>query len=109
MLILPYNISFLYGTEPDSSFNSNFEALRSYINKTAVVKDGEIYISLPDTSVDYTYEHNTYNVGFWLLNQNKLKRLGLLSKERIDKLRQIDVNKIVNKNGYDEMVNTTAV
>ena len=107
MLILPYNISFLYGPEPDSSFNSNFEALRSYINKTAVVKDGEIYISLPDTSVDYTYEHNTYNVGFWLLNQNKLKRLGLLSKERIDKLRQIDVNKIVNKNGYDEMVNTT--
>lgn len=107
MVIIPYNISFVYGTEPDYSFNSNFDALKAYINQSSVVKNGDIYISLPDTSVDFTYEHNTYNVGFWLLNQNKLKQLGLLSKERIDKLRQIEVNKIVNKNGYEEMVNTT--
>ena len=107
MVILPYNISFLYGSEPDYSFNSNFEALRSYINNNAVVKGQDIFITLPDTSVDYTYEHNTYNVGFWLLNQNKLKRLGVLSQERIDKLRQIDVNKIVNKDGHDEYMQTT--
>lgn len=107
MVILPYNISFLYGSEPDYSFNSNFEALRSYINNNAVIKGQDIFITLPDTSVDYTYEHNTYNIGFWLLNQNKLKRLGVLSQERIDKLRQIDVNKIVNKDGHDEYMQTT--
>ena len=107
MVILPYNITFLYGAEPDSSFNSNFEALSSYINQSAVYKNDNLYISLPDTDVDYIYDHNTYNVGFWLLNQNKLKRLGVLSQDRIDKLRQIEVSKIINKNGYDETINTT--
>ena len=106
MMILPYNVSYLE-EESEYTFNTNFNALSSYINQSAIVKDGTIFINLPDTNTDYTYDRYTYNIGFWVLKQYKLRCLGVLSQDRIDKLRAIPVVKKAFIDGYEQTLNTT--
>lgn len=104
MLVIPYNISYV-GTEPEYSFNTNFSALCDYINKSATIKNNKLYINLPDTGTDYTYERFTYNIGYWMYNQLRLRHLGLLSDNRINKLRSISVQKTDGINAFTTTVN----
>ena len=59
ILVLPYNIAYL-STEPDYSFNTNYDALKSYINESATIKGADLYVNLPDINTDYNYDRYTY-------------------------------------------------
>lgn len=90
MLILPYNVTYV-GKDTDFVFSENYEALRQYVNDKALFKNDILYTELPSIDTDYTIKNKTYNIGYFMYNQIKLKMLGLLSKDRYDKLRKLPV------------------
>lgn len=104
ILVLPYNIAYL-STEPDYSFNTNYDALKSYINESATIKGADLYVNLPDINTDYNYDRYTYNIGYWMYNQIRLRKFGLLSSDRINKLRSIPVVKKTEIKTYNTTIN----
>ena len=104
ILILPYNIAYL-NTEPDYSFESNYNALKAYINESATIKGTDLFVNLPDINTDYNYNRYTYNIGYWMYNQIRLRKFNLLSDERINKLREIPVIKKTDVKTYNTTIN----
>ena len=104
ILVLPYNIAYL-NTEPDYSFESNYNALKAYINESATIKGTDLFVNLPDIDTDYNYNRYTYNIGYWMYNQIRLRKFNLLSDERINKLREIPVIKKTDVKTYNTTIN----
>ena len=65
----------------------------------------DLYVNLPDIDTDYNYDRYTYNIGYWMYNQIRLRKFGLLSSDRINKLRNIPVIKKTKLKTYDTTIN----
>jgi hypothetical protein len=101
MVILPFKCEFV-GEESDSVWNKNFEMLVSYMQDSLTVNtDGNIEIQVPTMYSIYKKRGMVYNVGSWLYSQYRMNHLGLLSNDRIDKIKKI----ILNKYTYDDAGN----
>jgi hypothetical protein len=81
--------------------------ITKYIQDSLVVTDGKISIQVPTMDGEIEYNGLVYNVGAWLYTQIRMNYLGLLSKNRIAKLKKISLYKYE----YDEagnIINTYA-
>ena len=92
IIIMPFRCDYI-GKESDESFNLNYEVLNDYLQKTAENRNGELYISIPTLETEWEYNHMVYNVGGWMYAQIKKFNLGILSEERINKLRYLTIYK----------------
>lgn len=93
MIILPFKVEYV-GIEPSSHFNIMYEATKSYIQDSLSTNDnGDVVITVPGINEVYEYNGMIYNIGSWLYTQLRYEYLGILSKERINKLKKIDVIK----------------
>lgn len=101
MVILPFKTEFI-GEESDDIWFKNYEMLRNYMQDTLHINENnKIEISVPTMYSIYKYRGMVYNVGSWLYTQLRMIHLGLLSDDRISKLKRI----ILNKYTYDESGN----
>lgn len=91
MLVIPFNITYV-GVESDYLFNLHLTAFRKYIEESGRLVDGKLRINIPTIKDDYYYDNIDVNVGMWMINQNRLRYLGLLPKDRFDRLRAVNVN-----------------
>lgn len=104
MLIMPFKCEFL-AEEPDWLFDVNYNAFCKYIQDTSYIKEDKLYILSPTLDTEYDYNNTMYNVGGWAYAQIKRYGLGLLSNDRINKLRYISVFKYIY-NDYGDIVDS---
>lgn len=102
LLILPFNINYI-SKDTDKVFNMYYNAYCKYMNDNAFIKNNKIYVSVPDINDQYKYNGIYLDIGWWLITQLKLNYLGLLSEDRLKKLKNISVNKYVY-NEFNEIV-----
>lgn len=101
IIILPYKVEFI-GEESDYIWNTYLDMFTRYMQDSLHTdSDSNIIISVPDMYSIYKYKGMIYNVGSWLYSQLRMEYLGLLSKDRVDKLKKITLNKYT----YDEAGN----
>lgn len=92
MVILPFKTEYI-GIESDSHFNMMYDITKLYIQESLTTNNGKIIITIPGISEIYEYRGMVYNIGAWIYTQLKYEYLGLLSDDRIAKLKKIDVVK----------------
>ena len=98
-IILPYRCEFI-GNDTDEQFDLHYNAFCEYIQNTSYFKGKRFFVASPTLQTAHAFNGMLFNVGGWAYTQMKLKGLGMLSEDRIDKLRQIPVYKILyNENG----------
>lgn len=100
IVTLPFAVGFV-GTETDDEFNCNYNALQLYMQDSLVVRDGKQYINVPTLEGEYQIGNIIYPVGAWMYKQNKLYHLGVLSEDRVSKLKKMMLYTKV----YDEVTN----
>lgn len=93
----PFKCSFI-GHEPDDIFQIRYEALVDYIQSTVQYNGSKYTIKRPLLNTSYEFKYQMFNIGAWAYTQMKQYKLGILSEDRIDKLRNIKINLI----SYDE-------
>ena len=105
LVILPFTCEFI-GEEPDWLFNLNYNAFAEYLQQTSYIKpSGEFAIKSPTLDTEYEYNHMMFNVGGWVYSQIKRYSLGLLSEDRVSKLRSFIVYKNI-RNDYGVIIDT---
>lgn len=93
MVVLPFAVDYI-GNESDSHFDMMYEVTKSYIQDSLYITDsGDVKIIIPGIDEMYEYRAMVYNVGAWLYTQLKYHKLGLLSQDRIEKLRRFNIVK----------------
>ena len=100
MMILPFKVEYI-GYEPDIYFDQYLEMLTKYMQDSLVVVDGRATIQVPKMNGEIQYNGLIYNVGAWLYTQIRLNYLGLLSKDRVARMKKI----ILYKYEYDDVGN----
>lgn len=99
IIILPFKVDFI-GYESEYIWNNNYEMLKSYIQDSLHVNENNnIEINVPTMYSIYKKNRMVYNVGAWMYSQIKMYKLGMLSNDRINKLRRINVSKYIYNNG----------
>lgn len=95
IVIMPFKCDYT-GNEDNYLFELNYQALVNYLQETSIVENNEeLYIQIPTLETEWEYNHMMFNVGGWMYTQIKKNYLGLLSEERINKLRYIPVYKYI--------------
>lgn len=95
IVILPFKCDYI-GEESDISFDLNYLALCNYLQETAEVKENStLYLAVPTLETEWQYKNMLFNVGGWLYAQIKKYYLGMLSNERVQKLKNITVYKYI--------------
>ena len=92
IIIMPFKCEYL-GEESDILFDFNYKALNDYLQSTLEIDGDNIYIYSPTLETEHKYNNAMVNVGGWLYSQIKRFKLGVLSEERINKLRYITLYK----------------
>lgn len=100
IILYPFRMEYV-GHESEYTFNIRYATLQDYLQSSLNVRDGHVFIMSPTLETEHEYNHTLFNVGGWAYEQMKLYHLGLLSDERIAKLRKIPLNKME----YDEYGN----
>ena len=100
LMVLPFKCDYV-GNESDASWICNYNAFVKSIQDSLTVRNDKIYINVPNMDSEYEYRGMVYNTGAWLYSQIKLNYLGLLSKERVNKLKKITITRYI----YDEIGN----
>lgn len=99
IVIMPFKCEYI-GEETDYSFNANYEALTNYLQDNCYIdSNNELYLNIPTMETVYKYNQYPVNVGGWMYYQIKRYHLGLLSEDRIKKLRYIPVFKYLRDSG----------
>lgn len=100
IVLLPFKIDYI-GVETNISFENNYNALFEYLKlNTTIDSNNVMKIKVPTMDTEFHYNNMDYSIGYWLYNQIRLFSLGVLQKERIDKLKKINLIKyIYNENG----------
>lgn len=103
MVILPFKAEYI-GVEPDSIWQKNYEMFCNFLQDSLHIIDDngneKIVIDVPTMYSIYKKRGMVYNVGAWLYTQLYINHLGLLSDERISKLKKINlVRNIYDKAG----------
>ena len=94
IVVMPFKCEYI-AEESDYSFNSNYEALTNYLQDNSYIENNELYVHIPTMESVYRYNQYPVNVGGWMYYQIKRYHLGLLSEERIRRLRYIPVFKYI--------------
>lgn len=98
LLILPFKINYI-SKDSDKIFNLYYNAYCKYMNDNAFIDNNKIYASVPNINDQYKYNNIYLDIGWWIITQLKLNYLGLLSDDRLTKLKNIAINKnIYNEN-----------
>lgn len=93
MVILPYRMEFI-GEENDAIWDKNLEMLTGFLQDSLIVNENnKIQITVPTMFSIYKHRKMIYNVGAWLYAQLRMIYMGLLSQDRIAKLKRIILNK----------------
>ena len=91
MIILPFDIDYM-GEESESYFSMMLSITKKYIQDVFIPSSLNIF----DINTIYNYRGMIYNIGGWLYSQLRNYHLGLLSNNRISKLKNTNVI-----NGHD--------
>ena len=104
IVVMPFRCEYI-AEESDYSFSTNYEALTNYLQDNSYIENDELYIHIPTMEAVYRYNQYPVNVGGWMYYQIKKYHLGLLSEDRIHKLRYIPVFKYIRDSNM-AIVNT---
>lgn len=91
IMVLPFNIDYI-AEEDSDTFDNNFRALENYLNDDTT-KDGYSRINVPTKDTIHFYNGHSYSLGAWIFKQHKYRKLGMLSKDREDRLSNISIMK----------------
>lgn len=100
IMILPFKVEYI-GYEDDTYFDQYLEMLTMYMQNSLVVKDGKATIQVPKMDGEIQYNGLVYNVGAWLYTQIRMNYLGILSEDRVSRMKKITLYKYE----YDEVGN----
>ena len=101
MVILPFKTEYV-GEEPEDIWQKNYEMFYNFLQDSLHVNELErIEIEVPTMYSIYKKRGMVYNVGSWLYTQLYMNHLGLLSDDRVKKLKKINLI----KNTYDQSGN----
>ena len=90
--ILPFKVDFL-GVEPDMHFDMMYEITKLYLQDSLRVINGRPIITTPAVHDVYECRKMVYPVGAWLYTQLKYYKLGMLSEDRIKRLKKFEIIK----------------
>ena len=101
MVILPFGIDYT-GEESESHFNMMLSITKKYIQDIF----NESSLNTFDINTNFEYRCMPYDVGGWLYTQLRNYHLGLLSNNRISKLKNVNVNNygILDTRSYDNKI-----
>ena len=102
--ILPFKINFI-GTESAEHFDMMYDITRRYIQDSLVINNKRLSITIPSVDEVYEYRKMVYNVGAWLYNQLRYHKYGMLSQDRISKLKKMEITK-VDRDASDNIIST---
>ena len=114
MMIIPFHVSYI-SIESDYQFDKYFEYICAFINESAKVRlvNGvkRLVINIPRISDVYvTDDGEEIQVGVWYYNQLRAYYIELLSEDRQEKLRRINITKTnYNPDGTIDRVYSTPV
>ena len=98
MIILPFKTEYI-GIESDDIWNMNYNMLHSFLQKSLFINnDDKIEINVPNLNSIHTHRGMVYNVGAWMHTQLYMRHLGLLSDDRINKLKRMILTRITYDN-----------
>lgn len=101
MVVLPFKTEYV-GTESDDIWNKNYEMLKGFLQDSLHMnEDDKIEIEVPTMYSIYKKRGMIYNVGAWMYTQLYMNHLGLLSSDRISKLKRMVLTRIT----YDDAGN----
>ena len=101
IVILPFKVEYV-GEESDDIWNKNYNMLLNFLQDSIRMNDnGKIEIDVPDMYSVYKKRGMVYNVGAWMYTQVYMNYLGLLSAERVNKLKRMILTRII----YDDSGN----
>ena len=98
LLILPFKAEFI-GEESDYIWNTNYNMLHNYLQDSLHMNEiDKIEIDVPNINTIYKHRGMVYNVGAWMHTQLYMRHIGLLSDDRINKLKRMILTKITYDN-----------
>lgn len=104
LVTLPFACDYI-GEESDELFDLNYRALVESLQESSEVIANDLYIKVPTFEGEYEYDNMLFNVGGWLYIQIKKYYLGVLSEDRVNKLRKIAIYKYT-KDSLGNVINT---
>ena len=103
MVILPFKVEYV-GLESDDIWNKNYDMLCSFMQDSLHINENnKIEIEVPTMYSIYKKRGMVYNVGAWMYTQIYMNHLGLLSPDRISRLKRIILTKITYDNSGNEL------
>ena len=108
LIVLPFQCDYV-GNETDAVFNAYYAALNEYLQGTLNVdSNGKTTIKIPTLETQYEYNNAIYNIGGWMYSQIKKNHLGVLSSDRVNKLKKVSISKF-NYDSYGNVINANNV
>ena len=108
LIVLPFQCDYV-GNETDAVFNAYYAALNEYLQGTLNVDaNGKTTIKIPTLETQYEYNNAIYNIGGWMYSQIKKNHLGVLSSDRVNKLKKVSISKF-NYDSYGNVINANNV
>ena len=90
--ILPFKADYL-GIEPQLHFDAMYEVTKNYLQDSLRLVNGRPRITVPAVHEVYECRKMVYPVGSWLYTQLKYYKMGILSEDRIKKLKKFEIIK----------------
>ena len=91
MVTLPYSIDYI-GTEDDDYWQLQYDMLLEFLQESLYLTSAnKLAIEVPTISSEYRTPTMVYGVGAWMYTQMRLYKLGLLSDDRIAKLKKMNL------------------
>lgn len=91
--ILPFKVDYL-GIEPQLHFDAMYEMTKNYLQDSLRLVNGRPMITVPAVHEVYECRKMVYPVGSWLYTQLKYYKMGILSEDKIKKLKKFEIVKI---------------
>lgn len=103
LMVLPFRCEYI-GEESNEYWIKYYNMLVQQLQESLTDNNGKLSIKVPTMQGEYEYNEMVYNTGAWLYTQIRMNYLGLLSTDRVNKLKKISLVKYE----YDEAGNVTS-
>ena len=107
VVVLPFKVDY-FGIEPSDHFDAMYEVTKTYLQSTLRLENGRMKITVPAIQQAFEYRRMVYPIGMWLYTQLKYYKMGILSEDRIKKLKKFDLVNVI-KDEYGNTLRTFAM
>ena len=107
VVVLPFKVDY-FGIEPSDHFDAMYEVTKTYLQSTLRLENGRMKITVPAIQQAFEYRRMVYPIGMWLYTQLKYYKMGILSEDRIKKLKKFDLVNVI-KDEYGNTLRTFAI